>query len=461
MKKGVIQMPENKLAKEFNLIGLLKFTMPTTIMMVFMALYQMVDGVFVSNFVGHEALSAINIAYPAISVVIAISIMLSTGGSAIIARYMGEGRPHEARQSFSLICAAGLCIGLLLTVLGLIFLDPLVRALGATDAIYGYCRDYLFVLILGCPLAVFQMLFQGFFVTAGKPNLGLTVTVIGGLCNVLLDYLFVGILPLGVLGAGIATVIGYSVPAVFGLFYFALKRKGSLYLVRPKLQWRILLQACGNGSSEMVSNVATAVTTYLFNILMLNLMGEKGVAAITIILYAQFMLTAVFIGFSMGVAPVFSFSYGSNNRKRTAKLFKKSMGLIAVCSALAFTVAAIFAPQIVGIFSREGTEVYSIAIKGFGIFSFSFIFAGLNIFASALFTAFSNGPVSAIISFSRTFIVLVACLLILPKFLGVTGIWLAVPLAELISAAVSLIYIVKYSKRYGLTQSGKEVHKIA
>lgn len=452
-------MTDNKLAQNFTLPSLIKFTLPSTVMMVFMALYQMVDGVFVSNFVGADALAALNTVYPAISIVVAVAVMLATGGSAIIARFMGEGRPHEARESFSMICAAGAVLGVLFAVVGLVFIDPIIRGLGGSQ-IYGYCYDYLWVLVLSSPLSVFQMLFQNFLVTAGKPHLGLGTTVLGGVANILLDYLFVAVLPWGVAGAAWATAIGYAIPAIFGLIYFTVCRKGTLYFVRPKLRWKLMLQACANGSSEMVTNLATAVTTFLFNSIMLRQMGSQGVAAVTIILYAQFLLTAVFIGFSIGVAPIFSYNYGMGNKARTHRIFRQSLSFVGVFSALVFVFSMVCSPWIVAVFARSGTDVYNIAIEGFRIFSWSFLFAGFNIFSSALFTAFSNGVVSAAISFSRTFVFLVASLLLLPLVLGTTGVWLAVPVAEVISLVVCLIFLKKNCIRYGLTPTAGGKHNM-
>ncbi|MEG1426686.1 MAG: MATE family efflux transporter [Oscillospiraceae bacterium] len=440
---------ENKLAQNFTLASLIKFTLPSTLMMVFMSLYQMVDGVFVSNYVGAEALSALNIVYPIPSILIAVSIMLATGGSAIIARYMGEGKTREAKESFTLICVVAFFFSLLFIILGTVFIEPIIRGLGATDALYAYCYDYLLILILSCPLSIFQMLFQNFLVTAGKPGLGLFCTVLGGMANILLDFVFVGLLSWGVTGAAVATAMGYGIPAVFGLFYFTFKRKGTLYFVRPKWSGYVLLHTCGNGSSEMVTNLANAVTTYLFNVMMLRYVGESGVAAITIVLYAQFLLTSVFMGFSIGAAPIFSYNYGRQNRERIKKLFRLSMIFSAVFSAGAVLISYLFSRQIVGVFARPGTEVFEIAIGGLHIFAVSFAFAGFNIFSSALFTAFSNGGISALISFSRTFIFLIGALLFLPVLLGSAGIFMAVPAAEFLSLFVTVFCLIFYRKKYG------------
>ncbi|MEF2575356.1 MAG: MATE family efflux transporter [Eisenbergiella sp.] len=443
-----MEKTHNGIAQEFNLISLLRFVAPTVVMLVFMSLYQMVDAVFVSKFVGENALSALNIVYPFPSIVIAVSIMLATGGSAIIARNMGEGKEKEAKENFSFIVLVGAVIGVAIATAGILFIEPLIYMLGATPSLYDYCYEYLFILVLSVPLSVFQMLFQSFFVTAGKPHLGLTLTVLGGVSNIVLDYVFIVLCGFGVSGAALATSIGYSIPGLFGLIYFAVSRKGTLYFVKPVFRWGVLFKCCINGSSEMVNNLAVAVTTFLFNVLMLKYAGEAGVAAITIVLYAQFLMTSAFMGFSSGIAPVVSFNYGSGNVRQLKKIFKISVWVITVVSAAVFVIAETCSDVVIMVFTPAGSEVFGLTKYGFAIFSFSFLCTGMNIFASALFTAFSNGKISAILSFLRTFVFLTACLLFLPLFWGVDGIWLAVPVAEVMALFVSVYYLVRFKKVY-------------
>lgn len=444
----IMEKTHNGIAQEFNLISLLRFVAPTVVMLVFMSLYQMVDAVFVSKFVGENALSALNIVYPFPSIVIAVSIMLATGGSAIIARNMGEGKEKEAKENFSFIVLVGAVIGVAIATAGILFIEPLIYMLGATPSLYDYCYEYLFILVLSVPLSVFQMLFQSFFVTAGKPHLGLTLTVLGGASNIVLDYVFIVLCGFGVSGAALATSIGYSIPGLFGLIYFAVSRKGTLYFVKPVFRWGVLFKCCINGSSEMVNNLAVAVTTFLFNVLMLKYAGEAGVAAITIVLYAQFLMTSAFMGFSSGIAPVVSFNYGSGNVRQLKKIFKISVWVITVVSAAVFVIAETCSDVVIMVFTPAGSEVFGLTKYGFAIFSFSFLCTGMNIFASALFTAFSNGKISAILSFLRTFVFLTACLLFLPLFWGVDGIWLAVPVAEVMALFVSVYYLVRFKKVY-------------
>lgn len=436
----------NKLAQIFTLPKLLAFTAPSCITLMFVSLYQMMDAVFVSNYVGAAALSALNIVFPVPSIVIAVSIMLATGGSAIIARNMGEGKAALAKENFTMIVLVGIVFGVLFGAAGILWMDPILRALGATELLYGYCRDYLLILQLAVPLTVLQMLFQTFLVTAGKPNLGLGLTVLGGMTNIILDYVFVGRLGWGVAGAAIATDLGYALPAIISLVYFLVRRKGSLCLVKPVFRGRTLLSACANGSSEMVSNLSIAVVTLLFNKLMLHFLGEDGVAAITIVLYAQFLLSSVFMGFSGGVAPVFSYNYGQNNRTQIKKLFSMSLWFVGVLSALMFAASLVFATPIISVFTRPDSEIFPITYHGFRLFAASYLFNGLNLFASGFYTAFSRGLESAALSFLRTFVFLVASLLILPGILGVDGVWLAVPVAEFLAFVVSVILLARYPK---------------
>ncbi len=438
----------NKLGKNFNFISLIGFTLPTMVMMIFMSLYTMIDGMFVSQFVNTTALSALNIVFPMMSIVLAVGIMLATGSSAIIAKELGEGKIKDARKHFSFITFVGLLFGICFTIVGITFIEPLVWAMGANEATFGYGCDYLRILLMFMPAGILQMLFQTLFVTASKPYMGLTVTILGGITNIVLDYVFIVPLQMEVSGAAVATGLGYCVPAVFGLFYFTFFRKGTLYFVLPKFDGKMLLKSCANGSSEMVTNLSMAVTTFLFNILMMKYAGEDGVAAITIVLYAQYLLIALFLGYSTGSAPVFSFNYGCENTKMLKRIFKISIAFVVVSSFVIFALSLVLADELVLVFAKAGTNVYDLSIEGFYLFAISFLFAGVNIFASAMFTAFSDGKVSAIISFSRTFLFIVIALLVLPLIIGITGIWIAIPVAEFLGIIVSVFFFVKNRKKY-------------
>lgn len=434
----------NSIAKDFKFFSLLRFALPTMVMMIFMSLYFIVDGIFISRLLGTNALSAANIVYPVISIVFAVGIMLSTGGSALIAKKLGEGKEREAREDFSFLTLVSFLFGIAILLIGNIFIEPIVRALGSTDALLPYCVDYLSVSLLLAPAAMLQMMFQTFFVTAGKPLIGLMLTISGGVANMILDYLFMGPFNMGISGAALATGIGELIPAVIGLFYFLFTRH-SLYLTKPVVRFQVLKESCFNGSSEMVTNLSTAVVTYLFNITMLKFLGEPGVAAITIVLYGQFLFNALYMGFSMGVAPVISYNHGSQNLPLLKRIFKICIGFISISSILITIMALVSSPVIVEIFTPIGSATYDIAKTGFFLFSINYIFAGINIYSSSMFTAFSDGKVSALISFVRTFVLIVLNILLLPYLIGVNGVWLAVPAAEFMTLFLS-VYLF-YKKR--------------
>lgn len=435
------------ISQEFKLVSLLKFAFPSMVMMVFMSLYTIVDGIFISRLLGSNALSAANIVYPVLSVLIAVGIMLATGGSAIVAKKMGENRGQEAGQNFSLITLTALLFGIASMVFGNLFITEIVTALGATPLIIKNCEEYLGVLLLFAPACVLQLIYQCFFVTAGKPGIGLAVTILGGIANTVLDYLLMGPLQMGIAGAAAATGMGQLIPAVVGTVYFLFVKK-DLYFVKPKMDRDVLFHSCTNGSSEMVTNLSNAVITYLFNMIMLRLLGEDGVAAITIVLYGQFLFNALYMGFSMGVAPVFSFNYGSGNVRMLKKVYKISVWFIIVSVIVITGLALASSSLIVGIFTPRGTSTFEIAARGCLLFSINYLFAGINIFASSMFTAFSDGKVSAAISFLRTFGFLVVSILGLPMMLGVDGVWLSVPLAEFLTMFVSVGFFAVKRKKY-------------
>ena len=416
-------------------------------MMIFMGFYTIADTIFVARFVDTNALSALNIACPVINLIVGMGTMLATGGSAVIARKMGAGEQRRASQDFTLIISAGILSGILITAVGTVFIDRIVRGLGAGRVLFPYCREYLFILLLFTPANILQVLFQNLIVTAGHPGVGMALGVSAGIANILLDYIFMVPLQMGIKGAALGTGIGYMIPAAAGLCFFSAK-KNNLHFRKPVIDFSVLSESCTNGFSEMVSQAATAVTTFLFNRIMMKLLGENGVAAITIIIYTQFLLSTLYMGFSMGVAPVISYNYGKQDDKQLKNVFSISMRFLTAVSISVFAVAFIFGSPLAGIFAEKGTPVYEIARNGFIIFPFSFLFCGLNIFTSATFTALSNGKLSAILSFLRSFGLITVLLLTLPHLLGVTGVWLAVPVAELITMIVALVFLNQNREKY-------------
>ncbi len=440
-------MQGNSINQDFKLFSLLRFALPSMIMMVFMSLYSIIDGVFISRFVGSDALSASNIIFPVITVIIAVGIMLATGGSAVVARKMGEGRFQEARSNFTMLVSVGVGFGLVVLLIGNIWINPIVKVLGATPRLLEDSISYLSILLYFAPMYMMQMLFQTFFVTAGVPQLGLGATIAGGVANAVLDFVFMGPMQMGVTGAAIATGIGQAIPAVIGLFYFFLNRK-EVYFVRPHFDGKVLKESCMNGSSEMVSNLATSVITFLFNIIMLRLRGEEGVAAITIALYGQFMFNSLYMGYSMGVAPVISFNYGRKNTTLMKRIIKICVGFIAVSSIIMVAISLLMNNLVVSIFSPKGSRTYEIAVAGCFLFSFNYLFSGINIFSSSMFTALSNGKISAIISFMRTFVFLILSILIMPIFIGESGVWLSVPFAEFMTVFIAVSFLLSNRKKY-------------
>lgn len=435
------------LSKKFTFGSLLLFALPTTIMMMVTSLYTIIDGMFVSRFVGTNALSSINIVYPVINIVLGASIMLSMGSNAIVARKLGEGRPDSARTTFSTIICLNIGLGLAIALLGNLFAVPLCRLLGASDILLADCVTYLRWQLGFAPALMLQLLFQMYLITEGRPGLGLFLTLLAGVTNAVLDYVLIVTMGMGIAGAAIATVTGYIIPSVIGLAYFACSRR-SLWLVRPSVDQKELAETCINGSSEMVTNLSAGVITFLFNRIMMRFAGEDGVAAITIIQYSEFLLNAMYMGFSQGVSPVISYNYGSQNHTQLKQVFKTSIIFMAVTSVTVFLFAQLAGDHVVSIFARMDSPVYGLASRGFTLFAVGFLFSGLNIFSSALFTALENGKISAVISFVRTFGLIVTSLMVFPALLGINGVWMAIPAAELGSTLLCLYFRRKYRAVY-------------
>ncbi len=442
------ESPINPLARNFDMVSLLRFAFPTVGMMIFVGLYTIVDTIFISRFAGTEALSSLNIVTPIINVIVGIAAMLGAGGSAMVAGKMGGGKNKEARENFTLIISTVVLLGLSIFFLGTLWMIPLIRGLGASDLLFPYCREYLSVLFFFAPVNMLQVAFATFFVTAGRPGLGMGLCVLGGFANALFDYVFIVSMHMGIRGAALATGVGQMIPAVIGIVFFLCHRTEALYFSRFRFHARVLMKSCVNGSSEMVGQLSAAVTTYLFNMAMMRLLGEEGVAAITIIIYSQFLLTTLYIGFSAGVAPVISYNHGSQDHERLKKVVRICLGFLLIASTGIFLFSILGSSFLAFVFSPKNARVYEFAKGGFRLFSFSFLFCGINIFTSAMFTALSNGKISALLSFLRTFVFIVLGILLLPLLLRVKGVWLAVPVAELLSLAFSLYFVAHYKNEY-------------
>ncbi len=436
-------MSEHIFDQKWSAASLLRFAFPTIVMMVFMGLYTIVDTIFVARFVSTDALSAINIVCPVINLTVGLGTMIAAGGSAVVSRKMGAGLEQEAKEDFTLLVLAAAGIGAAILICGTLWLNPILLALGASERLLPFCRDYLGLLLLFLPANVIQTVYANLFVTAGKPGLGFGLSVLAGLANILLDYVFIVLGSMEIRGAALGTGLGYLIPAAAGTVFF-FRNRGALFFVKPRWKGALLTESCLNGSSEMVGQLAAALTTFLFNLTMMERLGEDGVAAVTIMIYSQFLLNTLFIGFSMGVAPVIGFHYGSGNRKQQRKILSICIRFLAAASLLIFALFISGGPLVVRMFTPDASRVYEIAAAGFPVFSVSFLFCGFNIFISALFTALSNGKISAVLSFLRTFGLLCGGILLLPRLFGITGVWMAVPMAEGIMFFVSLGCLIYY-----------------
>lgn len=439
---------DHTLARKFTFTSLLSFAIPNIIMMISLSMYIIIDGMFVSRLIGTTALSAVNMFYPAICFEMAVAIMIATGGSAVVARKLGEGKQKEAQNNLSFLIVVELLLGIFNAIAGNLFTEEIVLFLGASSAQASLSIAYAKIIFTFAPAFFLQTAFQTFFVTAGKPALGLAVTILAGVTNIVLDYIFMAPLNMGIAGAAIATGIGYCIPAAAGILFFLTARKNPLHFVTPQFDGRVLLQSCTNGVSEMVTNLANAATTFLFNYTLLQFYGEDGVASITIILYFQYIFTALYFGYSNGIAPIISYKFGKGDKAQLQSIFKNSILFLLISSIVANIWIHLTVTDALTMFTPADSAVYNITLHGFAIYSPAFLIMGLGIFSSAMFTAFSDGKTSAIISFSRTFIFIVGAILILPNILGDIGVWIAVPAAEVFGFLAAVFYLIRKKNKF-------------
>ncbi|RKI71068.1 MATE family efflux transporter [bacterium 1xD42-67] len=438
---------QNTYDKPVTLRNILRFAVPTIAMSVFMSFYTMVDGLFVSNLIGTSALSAINLTAPVIQVVTAISTMLATGGSAVIMKKMGEHKSKEANEDLTFLILVNVAVGLFMTVLGYSLMETIFGGMGLSPEVAGYCTSYLSRYLLFTIPILLMNNFTLYMIASEKAALSLICSVSGGVLNIVLDYVSIGLLDMGIGGAAIATGLGYSVTAVVGLFVFS-RKKSLLHFTKPAFRFKVLANAATNGCSEMATALVTGIITMMFNWTMLHHVGEDGVAAVTIIMYVLMFASSLYTGYSYGVAPMLSYYYGEKNHEKLKKLVSTSLNVIAVISLVTAAVSFAAARPLVSIFARPEDPVYDLAVTGDRICTLALLFIGFNIFASGMFTALSNGIVSALLAFSRSFVFMLIAMLILPAILGVDGIWLATPAAELMALVLSVSMFVRYRKRY-------------
>lgn len=437
-----------KLSDHFSYPRLFRFTLPSICMMLFTSVYLVIDGYFVSNFIGKTALAAVNMIYPVIMIIGSLGFMLGTGGSVLVAKTMGEGDDEKAKRLFTLIYLTSIVIGTLLTLPSFIFLDKIAYFLGARGELLDNSITYGRILLSTVVLFVVQMESQVFFITAEKPKLGLIMTVLSCGTNIVLDGVFCAILHLGVPGAAAATAVSQAIGGIIPLIYFTVKRNGRLYFTKTYFDKKALLKSASNGFSELLSNTSAAVIGMLFNAQLLRYVGENGVAAYSVLMYVSMVFVAIFIGFSGGVSPVVSYNYGAENEKELKSITRKLIILIVISSVLMLIFSFLMASPLSRLFVGYDKELYDMTVRGFYIYSLSFIFAGISIFSSSFFTALNNGFVSAVISFLRTFVLQFIFVIILPPILGIDGIWLSIVLAEMISFFISLYYLITKKKVY-------------
>ena len=437
-----------ELSKDFNFVGLMKFVFPSIFTFVFIAVYQMVDGFFIEKFVGDLAIGSVNLYMPIICLLIAIGIMLGTGANAKMVKKVGEGKTEEASRTFSNTIIFSVVISIIISLIGIIFANPIMRLCGATAGNIEYLRPYYMVLTSFSVAIMLQTALGILIIGEGKSVQAAIVIIIGGVLNCVLDYIFMQKFNMGIKGAAIATVIGYLSTVIYAFFYYIVAQKSIYKFKFTKINLKEIGQISFNGSSDMISNFAGGVTSLIMNHLAFRYYKEIGVSALSVALYFQFLIEAIFMGFTSAVEPIFSFHYGTGNTKMRKKVFKLSIIWIFIISIIASIVAFIFNENIVSIFFEKGTEIFDITQMGLKIFIIATIFLGYNTFFSGLFTAFSNGVISAILSFIRSLFILVICLYLLSHLFGGIGLWSAWTVSETISFAISVVFVLKYRNRY-------------
>ena len=443
MKKTQIQLSDH-----FTYQKLLRFVLPSIVMMVFTSIYGVVDGLFVSNFAGKTPFAAINLVMPFIMVLGGIGFMIGTGGTALVSKVLGEGEPEKAKRYFTMMILFTLLVGAVLTVFGVTMMKKVARFLGATDEMLHDCVLYGRIVISFTAAFMLQNVFQSFLIAAEKPKLGLIATVAAGVTNMALDALFIAGFHWGVAGAAIATGLSQCVGGLFPLIYFLRPNSSKLRLVRTKLELRPILNACGNGSSELMSNISSSIVSMIYNFQLLKYIGEDGISAYGVLMYVQFVFIAIDIGYSIGCAPIVGFHFGAQNHTELKNMLGKSVKLMCGAGVVMAVLAQVLAAPLARLFVGYDKGLYTLTCHAFRLFSFAFLFAGFNIFASSFFTALNNGLISAVISFLRTLVLQTSSVILLPLIFGVDGIWYAITAAEIFATTISVIFLFAKRKKY-------------
>ena len=439
-----------QLSDHFNFNKLIRFTLPSIAMMIFMSIYGVVDGFFVSNYAGKTPFAAVNLIFPFLMILATAGFMFGTGGSAIVAKKFGEGNPQQANQNFSLFVYTAAAVGVVLAILGIIFARPIATLLGATGDLLDNAVLYARIILIALPFNVLQFLFQSFFVTAEKPKLGLITTVSSGVTNIILDAILVILLPqdLKLVGAAIATGMSQVIGGVLPLVYFYRKNSSLLRLGKTKFDGKALVKACTNGSSELMSNISMNLVGMLYNVQLMKYAGEDGIAAYGVMMYVSFIFASVFIGYSIGTAPIISYHFGAQNHEELKNILKKSLTLIGVIGVCMIGIGQLVAVPLAKIFVGYDSSLMQLTVSGFRIFALSFVFMGFAIFASGFFTALNDGLTSATISFLRTLVFQIAAVLLLPLLFGIDGVWISIIVAEFMAVVFGALFMVLKRKKY-------------
>ena len=444
MKKDVIQLSDH-----FTLGRLFRFCLPSVVMMVFTSIYGVVDGYFVSNFVGKTPFAAVNLIMPFLMILGGVGFMIGTGGSALVAKYLGEQNNDQARRVFSMMLIVTLILGVSTSALGIIFAENVAQLLGADSELLPYCVTYARTCLIFNTMFMLQNVFQSFLVTAERPKMGLAVVIAAGCTNMLLDFLFIAVFELDVVGAALATGLSQTVGGLLPLIFFLRRNNGSkLHMVRTRLEFRPILQACANGASELMTSISSSIVSMLYNFQLLRLAGQDGVSAYGVLMYVQFIFAAVYIGYAIGTAPITGYNYGAQNHAELKNIRRKSIKVTLTAGVIMVIIAELLAPVLAGIFVGYDKDLFGMTVHAFRLFSFTFLLSGFNIWCSSFFTALNNGAVSAAVSFLRTLVFQLAAGLILPIFLKLDGVWISVAFAEVCAFVISLLFLIAKKKKY-------------
>ena len=443
MTKSQIQISDH-----FTIPRLLRFVFPSIIMMIFTSIYGVVDGFFVSNYVGKTPFAAVNLIMPLLMAIGSIGFMLGTGGSALVAKTCGEGDGERANRYFSMTIYTALLLGIVLAAISFCLIRPIARLMGAYGAMLEYCVLYARILVCTLPMFMLQNMFQSFFITAEKPKLGLYVILAAGISNIVLDFLFIAVFRWGLAGAAIATSIGELIGGLVPILYFARPNTSRLKLVKTKLEWRPIWRSCSNGASEMMTNLSMSLVNTLYNLQLMRFTGEDGVAAYGVIMYVNFIFVAIYMGYSIGSAPIVGYHYGAKHQEELRGLLRRSLWILGIGAVLMTVAGELLSSPLSKIFVSYDDALFAMTRHGFRLYSLSYLLCGFNIFGSAFFTALNNGMVSAVISFARTLVFQIVCVLVLPIFLELNGIWLSILVAEFLGILVTASLLIANRKKY-------------